>query len=268
MSFEEIRNNTDRSFVLISASQNIIDCNKNIGVLKEHYARLGLSFPVHSYANFRDGFIHYEKLYSTLLNVESACQKYAFDEHLQRCTKDACVFVLHTYLEILTNILTSNTLDEKKDLAFLNHRKQVEDYCDFIFDDFYQLKDDLSFWTIKNLDNICVYLTNCFFDNNDLGINDNEYSRKCYRDYIKCCLLAYYKENGFKWFKGEKIKEVRSLVHRMDNYILDIRSEASNLVKTYQRQDDDKFLEFVKISNDAYDFLRKNFLLGIVFFLV
>ncbi len=266
MNFDIIQNTTDKTFILENASQSILDCNEQIKVLKEHYFRLRKPFPVHSSANFRDSLIHYEKLYATLLSVEGSCQKYAFDEHLQRCIKDACVLLANTYLEILTNILTSSTLNKKRDKNFLQQCEQIKNECKFIFDVSPELKNSLAYWTVNNLDKVCKGLSDDFFKSLKESANCNDQSKKFYLKYVMSCLLNYYKYNSFNWFQSHEIDEIRKLVHELNNHILGIRSESTDLVKSYQNKEKNSFWEFIEISNQIYNFMEKHFLTGLVFF--
>ncbi len=267
MNFDAIQNTADKALLLENAVNSILLCNEQISILKAHFSRLRLPFPVHSSANFRDGFVHYEKLYTELLSTECACQKYAFDEHLQRCIKDACVLLANTYLSIFSGILTSNSLNEKKEPEFIDKRNQVEKTCNFIFDACPNLKEDLSFWSLENLTKVYLCLADEFFGTHK-DIADTQLSREFYQRYFKACLFEYFKINGFTWLESDDIEEVRKMLHRLNNHVLMIRSQSTDLIKSYQSSAQDKFSEFITVSEDIYNFMKKHHFIGIMFFIL
>lgn len=267
MSFDIIQN-TDKVLTLENTTKNILNCNQQISILKKHYRNIGLSFPIHSFANFRDGFVHFDKIYTSLIDSECECQKYAFDEHLQRCTKDACVLLADMYLSVFTELLVSSNLNRRSVSSFLEEKTKTLENCEFIFDSYPQLKDDITVWTIENLDSVCLDLCDDFFGNVNLKAFDNKISREYYQKYICSCLLDYYKKNGFAFFGETELNEIRILVHRLNNHVLLIRSESSNLIKSYCSGEKDYYADFIKIVEDTYDFANKHCLLGIMYLLL
>lgn len=257
--------NADKNLLVESATKNILVCNQQIQLLKKHYLRVDREFPIHSLANFRDSFIHYEKLYSALLCTECECQKYAFDEHLQRCIKDACVNLANLYLKILVDILISKNLNDKKDLEFLKQRESVKNDCEYIFEDYPLLQNDRLCWTVDNLVNVFSDICKKLMENQPIIANNVDES--FYWDHTAACLFEYYKKYAFEWFSINEINTIREFVHQLNNHILEIRSGSSNLVKSYQLGEKTYFDDFLKISDDIFNFMKGHHILGVLFFL-
>ena len=248
---------TEKTLILEKSFDDFIACKDKISTLKNLYKQLGSRFPVYSIANYRDGLVHYDKLFSSLDEVEIACQKYALDEHLQRCIKDACVLLAHIFLYVTNPLLSGK---------YKGCHTAYTALYDEIFAEAPVLKDNIRGWTYNNLSRICEEL----WKNDTLKClkfpAKDKYTHDIYVTYLKHCLYIYFFDYIAETVSDNVKNDLRVHVHNLTNHILDMRSNSTELIRGYQGKEN-AFDDFIKIADDIYNFLGKNFLLGPLYLL-
>lgn len=244
--------NSEKIIISGKTCDNIINCKLQIDELHKKYNEITLDFPIHSMANFRDSLIHFDKLYMSIDESEINCQRYALNEHLQRCIKDACVHLANFYCSVATPIIEAESLFYKGDVEFQQKKQTSIDNCKFIFDVVPELKTDLKHLTVANLNIILTYIQ----DNSTLT-----------REHIKSCILDYYYNNLYEILGVSSIKQLRDILCKLDDYVLETREASLQLVKTYTEHEQTGFADFIDIIDELYDYLKSNYLLALIYLL-
>lgn len=262
---QSIISNSDKLIISQNICNDILETEKQLEKLKLLYKKIQIDLPVHSNANFRDSYVHYDKLSTTLLEEEIICQKHAVDEHLQRSIKDACVHIAGVYITVANRILLSSNLYKKDNLNYQKKLEELTSICEFVFEEDSRFKSSLKVLTVENFEALIKEMLERFFKEETKMFKKNSYSCGLYKTYLKDCLFDYYSLSFCQYLDEQKINNLRECTHLLSNHILSNRSASAKLIKTYKVKDDNAFDEFCGLIDKMHKCFVENYLLGILY---